>query len=92
LNILAETGIIGLLAYGNVWLTIIWLTWRARSHPDIVSRYVVVGLLGSWIYLSVHSVFDNLYVNNIFVHIGLMLGVLAVLYNQSWKHYKVGLC
>lgn len=92
LNILAEAGIIGLLGYGNVWLVIIWLTWRIRRHPDSVSRSVTVGLLGSWIYLGVHSLFDNLYVNNVFVHIGLMLGVLAVLYNQAWKHYKVEIC
>ena len=91
LNILAEAGIIGLLGYGKLWLGTLWLTWRARQHPDPLARLVAIGLLGSWIYLSVHSLFDNLYVNNLFVHIGLMLGLLAVLYNQTWKHHKVGI-
>jgi putative inorganic carbon (hco3(-)) transporter len=86
LNILAETGIIGLLGYGKVWLFIIGLNWRTRQHPDTLCRLIVVGLLGTWTYLSVHSVFDNLYVNNLFLHIGLMLGILAILYNQANHH------
>lgn len=82
LNMLAENGIIGFLGYGKVWLLIMWLNWRARQHPDILSRFVGVGLIGTWTYLAVHSLFDSLYVNNLFLHIGLMLGILGVLYNQ----------
>lgn len=82
LNIFAETGLAGLLAYGNVWVIIIGLTWRARRHPDILSRFVIIGLMGSWTYLTVHSLFDNLYVNNLFIHLGIMLGILSTLYNQ----------
>jgi putative inorganic carbon (hco3(-)) transporter len=82
LNILAETGLIGLLAYGKVWLIIILLNWRIRRHPDLLSRMCAIGILGTWSYLAVHSLFDNLYVNNLFLHIGLILGIQAVLYNQ----------
>ncbi len=89
LNILAETGLIGLLVYGKVWIFIIWLTWRARQHPDPLSRWVASGLLGSWFYLAVHSFFDNLYVNNLFLHIGLMVGILAVLYRQATQSVKL---
>jgi putative inorganic carbon (hco3(-)) transporter len=91
LNILAETGIIGLLAYGKAWLGIMWLTWRTRHHPDLLARFVAVGLLGTWTYLAIHSLFDNLYVNNLFLHIGFMIGVLVLLYNQTCKHYKVSI-
>jgi O-antigen ligase len=90
LNILAEAGIIGLLVYGKVWVVIISLTWRARRHPDILSRLMIIGLLGSWMYLTIHSFFDNLYVNNLFLHLGLMLGILAVLYNQTQTQIKFG--
>lgn len=83
LNIFAEAGIIGLLAYGKVWIVIIALTWRTRSHPDILARFVSIGLLGSWSYLTIHSLFDNLYVNNLFLHLGLMLGILVVLHYQT---------
>lgn len=89
LNILAEGGIIGLLAYSKVWFLIIWLNWRARSHPDMRSRLTAVGILGTWAYLSIHSLFDNLYVNNLFIHIGTILGILSVLYNQVVGHVEL---
>ena len=89
LNILAEAGIIGLLGYGKAWLVIMWLTWRTRKHPDNLARLAAVGLLGSWAYLSIHHLFDSLYVNNLFIHLGLMLGILSVLYNQSQRYIRV---
>ncbi len=79
LNVFAEAGIIGLGAYLALWLTVILLTWRARRHPDPLARLIVIGLLGTWTYLAVHSLTDNLYVNNLFLHLGVMLGLLAVL-------------
>lgn len=86
LNIWAETGMIGFTAYCVLWLTVLWFTWQTRSHPDLLARCVTIGLLGTWTYLLAHSFFDNLYVNNLFLHIGVLLGILAVLHNQIWKH------
>jgi hypothetical protein len=86
LNVFAETGIIGLMAYLLMWLLIAALTWQTRRHPDPLARSVAVGLLGTWVYLSVHSITDNLYVNNLFLHIGVALGILAVLYQQCSSH------
>jgi putative inorganic carbon (HCO3(-)) transporter len=77
LNILAEAGIIGLLFYAGMWLTIVWTTWKARSHPDLLARSLAIGLLGTWAYLAFHSLLDNLYVNNLFLHLGMMLGLLT---------------
>jgi O-antigen ligase len=34
LNVLAETGIIGLIGYIAVFVNVVLLTWRARIHPD----------------------------------------------------------
>ena len=82
LNMLAETGLIGLCVYLAFWLWIGTLTWRVRVHPDPTARSIAIGLLGCWTYLAVHSVFDNLYVNNLFLHIGVLLGMLAILYRQ----------
>jgi hypothetical protein len=56
------------------------LTWRARRHPDPLARLIAVGLFGTWTYLAVHSLTDNLYVNNLFLHLGVLLGVLALLH------------
>ena len=83
LNILAETGIFGLAAYASLWLCVLAWSWRARCHPDPGARLVIVGLLGTWVSLSVHSLFDNLFVNNLFLHVGTLLGVLAVLRRQT---------
>ncbi|GAB1421559.1 hypothetical protein MASR2M15_17310 [Anaerolineales bacterium] len=82
LNILAETGIIGALSYGVLWVSILAITWLTRSHPDLLIRAAISGLMGTWVYLSVHSLLDNLYVNNLFLHIGLMLGLLSLFFHQ----------
>jgi putative inorganic carbon (HCO3(-)) transporter len=87
LNILAEAGIIGLFAYLGLWVSILWFTWKARSHPDTIHRSLMVGLFGTWIYLAVHSLLDNLYVNNLFIHIGVLLGLLAIVYQQTTQSY-----
>jgi putative inorganic carbon (HCO3(-)) transporter len=89
LNILAEAGMIGLLFYSGMWLAIVWTTWKARSHPDLLARSLAVGLLGTWAYLAFHSLLDNLYVNNLFLHLGMMLGLLAnfvrlIHYSHYW--------
>ncbi|MDD9956387.1 MAG: O-antigen ligase family protein [Anaerolineaceae bacterium] len=83
LNQLAETGLTGLAAWCFMWLAIVLFTLRARQHPDDEARLVVVGLLGAWTSLAVHSLFDNLFVNNLFLHVGFLLGVLAVLHRQA---------
>ncbi len=79
LNVLAETGTIGLLAYLLLFFVIIFKTWQARIHPDNTSRFITIGLLGTWVYLATHSLTDNLYVNNVFIHMGIMIGLLAAL-------------
>lgn len=91
LNILGETGIVGLVAYLVMWVVIVLYTWRARQHPNAFSRCVAVGLLGSWAYLAVHSLTDNLYVNNIFLYIGVLFGVLALVYRRAHDYARLEL-
>ena len=40
------------------------------------SKFLYIGLLGTWAHLTVHQLFDNLYVANSFLLIGVLLGVL----------------
>ena len=82
LNMLAETGALGLAAYVGFWLAIIAATWHLRRHPDRDARFMAVGMLGSWLYIATHSLFDKLFVNNLFLHIGVLLAVLAILRRQ----------
>jgi putative inorganic carbon (hco3(-)) transporter len=75
LNIFAETGVLGLLAYVFWWATVFVLTWRAvRRSPY---RWFALGLLGAWAHLAGHHLFDNLYVANMHLTIGALLGALA---------------
>ncbi len=83
LNTLAEAGIVGLSAYLAFWLVVFAITWRCRGHPDLFARSCAIGLLGCWTYIAAHSFFDNLFVNNLFFHIGVLLSVLAMLYWQT---------
>lgn len=89
LNVLAEAGMIGAAAYGAMWLILAALTWRARRHPDPVASATAAGLLGSWTYIAVHSITDQLYVNYAFLHVGIMFGLAALLYAHTWKHNRL---
>jgi putative inorganic carbon (HCO3(-)) transporter len=81
LNVAAETGFIGLLAYLLLWGAVFWQTWRfiQRAPSGAWQRGLAIGLLGAWTHLSVHHLFDNLYVNNVHLYIGVMLGLVALL-------------
>jgi putative inorganic carbon (HCO3(-)) transporter len=77
LNVAAETGLIGLVAYLFLWGVVFWRTWRATRRASGLLRGLTIGLLGTWTHLSVHHLFDNLYVNNVHLYIGVLLGLLA---------------
>ena len=79
LNLLAETGIVGLSAYLIAWGIIVISTLRVMSRTTGFRRGVALGILGAWTHLAVHSVFDKLYVNNMFLHLGVMLGLIGAL-------------
>lgn len=89
LNILAEGGIIGFTAYLALWITILGLTLSTRQHPDPLARSVAVGLLGTWSYLLIHSLTDNLYVNNMFLHLGALLGLLAIIERERRHSHRL---
>ena len=88
LNLLAEVGVPGLLVYLLFWVIIIgqsiWLAQRA-AWPE---RGIIVGLLAAWTALAVHHLVDKLYVNNIYVHLGAMIGLLQLF---AWPGFWVKL-
>ncbi|MGH2594319.1 MAG: O-antigen ligase family protein, partial [Anaerolineae bacterium] len=79
LNVAAETGLPGLAAYGILWIAIFVQTLGALRVQHGVRRGLALGLLGVWVHLSAHHLFDHLYVNNVHLNIGAMIGVLSVL-------------
>jgi len=83
LNVLAETGLVGLAAYTVLWLAVFALTIRTISRTQGLARGLALGLLGAWVHLAAHQIVDDLYVNNIPLTIGALLGLLVVLARAS---------
>ncbi|MCZ7539076.1 MAG: O-antigen ligase family protein [Anaerolineae bacterium] len=86
LNILAETGLVGLAGYLLGWAWIVRGTLRSLRHHDPLLRGLALGLLGTWTHLAIHSVVDKLTVNNLFLHLGVMLGLLAWVSSAPTQH------
>ena len=82
LNTLAETGALGLAGYLILWGSIFAVTIRVIHRAGGVERALAIGLLGTWTHLMTHQFLDNLYVNNVHLLIGALLGLLCLLLNS----------
>ncbi|MBX3055239.1 MAG: O-antigen ligase family protein [Anaerolineae bacterium] len=92
LNILAETGVWGLAAYVVLWTAVFFQTIRQLRRLDWPVRGIALGLLGAWTAVTVHHLVDKLYVNNIYIHLGVMFGLLQLLeYERRANSTKEGL-
>ena len=79
INFLAEVGIIGFAAFMFFWIGVAWLAWRAATNAESYPSALGIGILGAWAYLSVHSMFDNLFVQHMQLQLALLLGILVTL-------------
>ena len=79
LNFLAETGIIGFAAFVAFWLGTAGLAWRIALRSTGYRAALAIGVLGAWFYLSVHSMFDNLFVAHMQLQMALLLAALVAL-------------
>jgi O-antigen ligase len=86
LNLLAEAGIIGLGAYLAFWAVVVWMTARLLRQARYPQRGVGLGLMGAWVHLATHQLVDKLYVNNIYLHLGALLGIMVLLAGQVRNH------
>jgi O-antigen ligase len=85
LNIAAEAGIVGLLAYlllgGAAWL----FAWRATNRASRASGWrwaIALGVLGVVTHLTVHSFFDNLFVHGMYLHLAILLAIVSI---SEWR-------
>jgi O-antigen ligase len=85
LNVLAESGLIGFAAFLLLWGgSAVWLlraASAARRAGAAFAGALAVGVLGVLAYLAVHSLFDNLFVQGMWVLLALWLALaLPVVY------------
>jgi O-antigen ligase len=83
LNLLAETGVVGLAAYLFFWAAVFWQTLTVLGQLKWPERGIALGLLAAWVALATHHLVDKLYVNNIYIHLGVMLGLLQLLEDKQ---------
>ncbi len=83
LNVWAETGLFGLVTYFALWGSVVWITLRGLRRSAGLERGVLLGLMGAWTHLSLHQLFDNLYVNNMHLLLAALLGLLALVYGKQ---------
>ncbi len=81
INFLAETGIAGAGAFVVFWAVLAASAVRAagRNGGDPNRRALAVGLLGTLVYLTVHSMFDNLFVQHMQLQLALLAAMVAAL-------------
>ena len=79
LNTLGETGIIGFGAFLLFWSSLLgWLLQQRRRFPaQSWSRALTVGIVGVTAHLAIHSLFDNLFVQGMYLHIAFWLAAVA---------------
>ena len=77
LNIAAEAGLPGLIAYMLWIVAALWVALRAVKVSQGVQQGLALGALGMWVHLSMHNLVDNLYVHGMAIQVGLLLGLAA---------------
>jgi O-antigen ligase len=82
LNIAAEAGLLGLLAYLLLWSLALLTTWRAVQRSRGWSFGLALGILGVLIHLSVHNIFDNLFVHAMYLQLAVLLALPG---GRSWE-------
>lgn len=86
INVVAETGIIGGIIYLLMWGFIFYQGIRLLGRLDWPDRGIGLGLIVAFTALTVHHFFDKLYVNNLYLFLGVMLAtqqILALKHDQT---------
>jgi O-antigen ligase len=79
INFLAETGLLGTLAFLVLWASVAVLLYRTARVRDPLLKSLALGLLGTVAYLTVHNLFDNIFVQHLQLQLALLMGAVASL-------------
>lgn len=89
LNLIAEVGMVGLILYLLVWGIIILQTLAVINNTrDPIYRGIALGLMAIWSGWFLHHMLDNLYVNNLWIQLGVLFGLLVFLGRESRSTQK----
>ena len=83
LNTLAETGVIGLIAYLIFWVSALRFILEAIPRSTGLWRGIAIGVFAAMVHLHVHNFFDNLYVHGMYLHVALLLAIAAKLHHSE---------
>jgi O-antigen ligase len=76
LHMLAESGVLGLVAYLGLLMAAMNVAWRQARHAVGWPRVLGLGALGMLGHLITHSTVDNLYVHDMYLLVAIILGML----------------
>lgn len=79
LNVGAETGLVGALAYSLFWLSAFRMGWKATRRSYGFRQAVAAGGIGMLVHLSAHNIVDNLFVQGMYLHVSIVLGLLCLI-------------
>lgn len=83
LNIAAETGTVGLTGYLFLAGAALAQAWHWTRSAKGLGLGVALGVLGMLVHLSIHSLFDNLYVHGIYLQVAILMGIRTTSHRHS---------
>ncbi|MCB0164848.1 MAG: O-antigen ligase family protein [Anaerolineae bacterium] len=86
LNIGAEAGLVGITVYLIFWILTYGLLWTVVQNNIGFYKAVAVGAIGVVTHLHVHNLVDNLYVQGMYLHVAVILGLASVIYLSKNQH------
>jgi O-antigen ligase len=96
LNIGAEAGLTGTVVYLIFWIWVFGVSWIAVRRNDSFLRAVAAGAIGIFVHLHIHNMVDNLYVQGMYLHVAIVLGLVSLIYIEkntrqsrtvnAWQH------
>lgn len=83
LNVLAESGIVGLAGYLVLWGAIFLTAWRVVRTTRGLALGIAAGAFGVLVALSIHNLFDDLFVHSMQIQVGITLGLIQVVGGEA---------